>query len=59
MSDDRRPIEPLIRAEAPPDDAVVVVRGGPITANQARHVSAADPEEAWRRGRLPDRGHDA
>ncbi len=29
-----RPIEPLIRDEPPPDDAVVVVRGGPLTAQK-------------------------
>lgn len=26
-----QPIEPLVRSEPPPDDAVVVVRGGPLT----------------------------
>jgi hypothetical protein len=34
MSDDRRPIEPLIRAESAPDDAVVVMRGAPIAAEK-------------------------
>ncbi|MGH9272913.1 MAG: hypothetical protein ACRDZ2_16760 [Ilumatobacteraceae bacterium] len=29
-----RPIEPLIRREPPPDDPVVVVRGGPLTAQK-------------------------
>lgn len=29
-----RPIEPLIRRELPPDDSVVVVRGGPLTAGK-------------------------
>jgi hypothetical protein len=30
----REPIEPYVRDEAPPDDAVVVVRGGPIAAEK-------------------------
>lgn len=29
-----RPIEPLVRPEPPPDDLVVVVRGGPLTAQK-------------------------
>jgi len=29
-----QPIEPLIRAEEPPDDAVVVIRGGPIAVDK-------------------------
>jgi hypothetical protein len=32
MTEDRRPIEPLIRVEAVPDDAVVVIRAGPLAA---------------------------
>jgi hypothetical protein len=28
----RRPIEPHVRGEEPPDDAVLVLRGGPLTA---------------------------
>ena len=36
---DRRPVEPLVRSEAPPDAAVVVVRGGPIAAQKvAEHA---------------------
>jgi len=36
---DRRPVEPLVRSEAPPDAAVVVVRGGPIAAQKvAEHT---------------------
>lgn len=36
MSDVRklRPIEPHIRAEVPPDDAVLVLRGGPLTVEK-------------------------
>lgn len=34
-----QPIEPLIRVEEPPDDAVVVIRGGPI--NVAKIVEHA------------------
>jgi hypothetical protein len=35
----RRPIEPLVRSEALPDAAVVVVRGGPIAAQKvAEHA---------------------
>lgn len=34
MTDERRPIESLIREEATPDDAVVVIRGGPIAAEK-------------------------
>jgi hypothetical protein len=34
MTDERRPIEPLIRDEAVPDDTVVVIRGGPIAAEK-------------------------
>jgi len=33
------PIEPYLRPERPPDDAIVVVRGGPITAEKiVEHV---------------------
>jgi hypothetical protein len=28
------PIEPYVRSESPPDDAIVVVRGGPIAAEK-------------------------
>jgi hypothetical protein len=28
------PIEPYVRTEVPPDDAIVVVRGGPIAAEK-------------------------
>jgi hypothetical protein len=36
---DRRPVESLVRSEAPPDAAVVVVRGGPIAAQKvAEHA---------------------
>ena len=34
MSDNRRPIEPLVRAETARDDALVVVRGGPIAVEK-------------------------
>jgi hypothetical protein len=34
VTDDRRPIEPLIRSEPMPEDAVVVVRGGPIATEK-------------------------
>jgi hypothetical protein len=34
MTDDRQPVEPLIRSEPTPEDAVVVVRGGPIAAEK-------------------------
>ena len=34
MTGDRRPIEELIREEAAPDDAVVVIRGGPIAVDK-------------------------
>ena len=44
MAEGRRPIEPLIRAEEPPTDAVVVIRGGPITA--AKIVEHAARQEA-------------
>lgn len=30
----RRPIEDVIRLEAVPDDAVIVIRGGPITVEK-------------------------
>lgn len=33
-ADDLEPIEPFVRLEPPPDDAVVVVRGGPIAAEK-------------------------
>jgi hypothetical protein len=34
MTDDRRPVGRPIRSERTPDDAVVVVRGGPIAADK-------------------------
>jgi hypothetical protein len=39
-----QPIEPLIRAEEPPSDAVVVIRGGPITV--AKIVEHAARQQA-------------
>lgn len=39
-----QPIEPLVRDEEPPDDAVVVIRGGPIAA--AKIVEHALRQEA-------------
>ncbi len=34
MSNTGQPIEPFIRLEAPPDEIVVVIRGGPISAEK-------------------------
>jgi len=39
-----QPIEPLIRAEEPPEDAVVVIRGGPIAV--AKIVEHARRQQA-------------
>jgi hypothetical protein len=43
---DRRPVEPLVRSEAPPDAGVVVVRGGPIAVQKVADTTTAFFEDA-------------
>ena len=41
------PVEPHVRSEVPPDDAIVIVRGGPIAAEKI--VEHALRQARWAR----------
>ena len=45
------PIEPFLRDEQPPDDAIVVVRGGPVTAEKFIEHAAREAREHSFQGR--------
>ena len=45
------PIEPFLRDEQPPDDAVVVVRGGPVSAEKFIEHAAREAREHSFQGR--------